>query len=134
MSLRNVIGTRWGLPFALAAMCLGGATWAVQDTDDAPPSTRPSRPRTMSGIVRPFNLLDDLTDEQIEQLSDLRADFVKKRRELEEEYEDQSMAVLTEEQRDRLEEIEEDRRAQAAERRRQREREREGNEDDDAGE
>ncbi len=105
------------------ALLFGGLTAtgaaAIQDS----PATQPAR-----GVVRPYNLLDDLSAEQTEQLRTIRGDYLAKMAEIREEERERSMAVLTPEQRERLEVIDAERRAEAAKRRAER---REAEDDDE---
>ena len=97
------------------------------------PSTRPAASAERGQVVRPYNLLDDLTAEQQDQLRLIRGEYLAVVREARRLEREKSMAVLTEAQRARLAEVEADRRAEAAERRA--ERRAEGDDDEeDAGE
>ena len=116
----------------LAAALLGAgvttAVFATQESDG--PATRPEAKRRLPGgqVVRPFNLLGDLDVGQEAQLKELRQEFLLARRELEDKWMADSMAVLSDAQRAELEELQAARDAEAAAQRAQRRRERQSEE------
>ena len=111
----------------LAAACTFALLGFAQDA----PSTRPAASAERGQVVRPYNLLEDLTAEQQDQLELIRGEYLAVVREARQIEREKSMAVLTEAQRSRLAELEADRRAEAAERRveRRAERDNEGAEE-----
>lgn len=104
------------------ALIAAGTTAAVAVQDAEGPTTRPRRAVPSGQVVRPYNLLDDLSAEQEAQLRALRGDYLVKLREIEDEWHAGSLAVLTAEQRERLDELQAERRQQAAQRRAERRR------------
>lgn len=115
------------------ALIAAGTTAAVAVQDAEGPTTRPRRAVPSGQVVRPYNLLDDLTAEQAAQLRALRGEYLVKLREIEDEWHAGSLAVLTAEQRQRLDELEAERRQEAAQRRAERRRQRQQQEPDTAG-
>ena len=124
----------------LAGTLLAGVAVAVQDEPSTRPAedSEPAEPAERAGpaerairtgqVVRPYNLLDDLTPEQEEQLGAIRAEYLRGVRDLRDREREQSLAVLTEDQRGRLDDLEAERRREARERRAERRAEREAEE------
>ena len=131
----------------VAAALLGmGLTTAVVASQDAEAedaaeaqSSLIDTDRRMPGgqVVRPFNLLDDLDAEQEAKLKQLRQDHLLAVRELEDAWLRDSLAVLSDEQTSRLEQMVADREAEAAalraQRRAERQAERDAEQSEDSG-
>ena len=110
---------------AVAVQDEAGEAEAVEATEAASgQSVITSRAVPSGQVVRPYNLLEDLTDEQEAELKAARGEYLQKVREAEEAWHEASLAVLTDEQKAALDDLVEQRRTEAAERRAQRRAER----------
>ena len=129
---------RWGTLAAVAGALFASVAVAVQDEADeageaAGQSVITGRAVPSGQVVRPYNLLEDLTDEQEAELKAARGEYLQKVREAEEAWHEASLAVLSDEQKAQLDELVEARRAEAAERRAERRRARDEAEEADDG-
>ncbi len=123
---------------AVLSVGLTTAVFAHQDaeTEGDGESSLVESDRRMPGgqVVRPFNLLDDLDVGQEAELKKLRQDHLLAVRELEDQWMRDSLAVLSDEQKTRLEQIvaerEDEAAAKRAERRAQRRAERESEDEE----
>jgi Spy/CpxP family protein refolding chaperone len=117
-------------PLVIGGIVLAVLLAAVAGAQDAPAEPGEAEtPSRMGQVVRPYNLLDDLSPEQERQLRLIRGEYLATVAEARRVEREKSLAILTDEQAERLAEIEAERREEAARRRAER-REQQDRQDD----
>jgi hypothetical protein len=123
---------------ALGTLGLAGAAgWGASQDAPEQPSQGSNGAETENGrrrsvrLVLPWSALEDLTPRQDATIREIRAQILEKKEELDRQERERIMEVLTESQRQRVKEIEQERAAREQE---QRERARDRDGSDDAGE
>ena len=126
--MRNVRKWIGGAALTAAALVVGGGLAAAQESPEVPstkpamgtpamgaPATKPARKRPVR-LVKPYSDLQDLTPTQAEGIKAIHAEILDRKAELDRVEREKIMALLSDEQRAKVEELESDKSQQTKDR------------------
>ncbi len=102
---------RHPLRVVIVVLALAAAATGVAIAEDEPATKPATRPNVR--VTLPYSLLDDLTPGQEQEIIAVRTEILRQMRALRVQEKEQVMAVLTPQQRERLPELERERRREA---------------------